>query len=206
MTRIPLVSTLLVVLACAAMIGMGLWQGLVRLPEKEAYIARLRANPALPPVAFPRFPDDSLLFRRTSAMCLDPVSITRAGAGKAGFRLIAACRTGAEGPGFQVQLGTTRDPKANVAWRGGMVSGWVSHAPDSRSLIAGLFDRRPQQMLLVADRPAPGLAPNSQPTADLVPNNHLSYAIQWFLFAAIAVVIYAVALRARLRAQAPGRG
>jgi surfeit locus 1 family protein len=30
-----------------------------------------------------------------------------------------------------------------------------------------------------------------------VPNNHLSYAVQWFLFAAIASVIYVLAVRRR---------
>ena len=30
-----------------------------------------------------------------------------------------------------------------------------------------------------------------------VPNNHLSYAVQWFLFALTAVVIYILALRKR---------
>jgi surfeit locus 1 family protein len=205
--RVPVLATAVVALAVAAMLGLGLWQLTVRLPEKEAYIAQLRGNPARPPVAFPRMPDDRLLFRRTSAMCLQPVSITRAGAGKAGFRLIAACRTGAEGPGFKVQLGTTRDPNFTTRWPGGQVSGWVSHAPSSTPLIAGLFGGGgPQEMLLVSDRPAPGLAANTQPTADLVPNNHLSYAVQWFFFAAIALVIYAVALRARVRAQGSGRG
>lgn len=201
-----MLPTIVVALAVAAMLGLGLWQLLVRLPEKEAYVAQLRANPAKPEVAFPRAPDDSLLFRRTSAMCLAPVSITRAGAGKAGFRLIATCRTGVEGPGIRVQLGTTHDPNATVRWGGGLVTGWISHAPDAAPLIAQAFRHAPQGMLLVADRPAPGLAANTQPTADLVPNNHLSYAVQWFLFAAIAAVIYALALRGRLRRQAAGRG
>jgi surfeit locus 1 family protein len=32
-----------------------------------------------------------------------------------------------------------------------------------------------------------------------VPNNHLAYAVQWFLFAAVASVIYVLALRWRGR-------
>lgn len=199
MRRIPLIPTLVVGMAVAAMIALGLWQLLDRLPAKEAHIARLARNPALPAVAFPRFPDDTLLFRRTSAFCLEPVGIRRAGAGSAGYRLIATCRTGAEGPGFQVQLGTTRDPLGKVDWRGGKVSGWISHAPDSRSLIATLFDRRPQEMLLIADTPAAGLTANTAPDVSAVPNNHLAYAVQWFLFAGIAAIIYAIALRRRGR-------
>ena len=203
MKRIPVVPTIIVVLAVCGMIALGIWQITVRLPEKEAYLAQLAGNPAKPPVAFPRQSDDTLLFRRSSIVCLSPVTITRAGAGNAGFRLIAACRTGAEGPGVKVQLGTTRDPNKRVDWRGGAVSGFISHAPDARPLIAGLFDHAPQEMLLVADRPVAELSANTRPDVGVVPNNHLAYGVQWFLFAAIAAIIYAVAV---LRRRAPVAG
>lgn len=198
MRRVPLVPTLVVGLAIAAMIALGVWQLVDRLPAKEAYIAQLSANPARPPIAWPRFPDETMLFRRASVFCLEPVEIKRAGAGAAGFRLIATCRTGAEGPGVRVQIGTTRDPEGKVAWAGGEVSGWITHAPDSRPLIAGLFSKAAPEYLLVADRPAPGLTPNARPDVSSVPNNHLAYGVQWFLFAAVAAVIYAAALRRRL--------
>jgi len=203
MKRFPVIPTIVVALAVAGMIALGIWQIAVRLPEKEAYLAQLARNPAKPAVAFPRVPDDRLLFRRSDVFCLSPVTITRAGAGNAGFRLIAACRTGAEGPGVKVQLGTTRDPNKQVAWEGGAVSGWISHAPSARPLIAGLFSDTPQEMLLVADRPIGGLAANTQPDIGLVPNNHLAYGVQWFLFAAVAAIIYAVAV---LRRRAPVAG
>jgi surfeit locus 1 family protein len=197
MRRWPIVPTVIVGICVAVMIGLGLWQLLVRLPEKEAQLAQLAGNPARPPVAFPTMPDDGLLFRRTSAMCLEVVEITRAGAGGAGYRLIADCRTGAEGPGIRVQLGTTRDPRKMVAWSGGAVSGWISHAPDSTPMIAKLFGGAPQQMLLVADRPIGGLTANTRPDVGIVPNNHLAYAGQWFFFALVAAVIYVLALRRR---------
>lgn len=194
MKRVPVVPTILVALAVAAMIALGVWQLVDRLPKKEAFLAQLAANPARPPIAFPRFPDDTLLFRRASGFCLQPTSITLAGAGASGYRAIAQCRTGAEGPGMIVQLGTTRDPNAKVAWMGGAVSGFVSHAPDGRSLIGSLFDRHPQAMMLVAATPPPGLAPNGRPDIASVPNNHLAYGVQWFLFAGIASVIYVLAV------------
>ena len=197
-----MVATLLVSLAVAAMIALGVWQ-LHRRVEKEAFIAQVAANPAKPPVAFPRTPDDSVLLRRSSVTCLSPATITRAGAGNAGFRLIATCRTGMEGPGAKVQLGTTRDPMATIDWRGGEVTGWISHAPDARPLIASLVRHQPQDMLLVADRPAPGLQPNTRPDAGLIPDNHLAYAVQWFLFAAIAAAIYAIALWRRVGGRTP---
>lgn len=199
----PVVPTVIVGICIAVMIGLGLWQLLVRLPEKEAQLAQLAGNPARPSVAFPAIPDDRLLFRRSSAMCLEVVAITRAGAGAAGYRLVADCRTGAEGPGIKVQLGTTRDPRKMVTWSGGAVSGWISHAPDATPMIAKLFRDTPQQMLLVADRPIGGLAANTRPHIGIVPNNHLAYAGQWFFFALVATVIYVIAVRRRWASSAP---
>lgn len=195
--RIPVLPTILVAAAIAAMIALGLWQLLDRRPRKEAFLAQLAANPARPPIAFPRFPDERALFRRASAFCLEPVAITRAGAGAAGFRLIALCRTGAEGPGLHVQIGTTRDPGKMVAWRGGAVRGWIAHAPDSRPLIATVTAPAPRALMLVMDPPAAGLNANNPPSIASIPNNHLAYAGQWFGFAAVAGIIYVVALRRR---------
>jgi surfeit locus 1 family protein len=203
MKRFPLLATILVGLAVSAMIALGFWQ-LQRRVEKEALLARYAANRTLPPIAFPRIPvDDGLLFRRASAFCLEPASWTveggRNGKGGVGWRQIAQCRTGAEGPGFAVQVGvgTVADAKPN--WRGGEVSGYITHAPDHRPLIAGLFSNEPKILMIVADKPVPGLEANPGPDVSAVPNNHLAYAVQWFLFAAVAAVIYGMALRRRLK-------
>jgi hypothetical protein len=111
--------------------------------------------------------------------------------GDPGFLVIADCRTGAEGPGLSVELGWSKNPNAGRDYRGGLVSGII--APDSLS-----------RMRLVAATPGPGLAASAPPSPDIIPNNHLSYAIQWFLFAAIAVVIYLLALRGRWRKESGG--
>lgn len=197
MRRIPVLPTVLVALAVATMIALGLWQLLIRLPEKEAQLAQLAANPARSVIAYPSVPDDALLFRRASGICIEPTAIRLAGAGTAGYRAIAKCRTGAEGPGMTVQLGTTRDPKAKLAWRGGAVSGYLTHAPDPRPLIATIFDGAPKRLMLIADTPPAGLTRNMPPDVAAVPNNHLAYAGQWFFFAAVASVIYVLAVRRR---------
>lgn len=201
MRRLPVVPTILVALAAAAMVATGLWQLLIRLPEKEAYLALLAANPAKPPIAFPDPPvGDGLLFRHAAAVCLKPGGFTTEGAGRAGFRVLARCATGAAGPGFAIQLGTTRDPHFTPGWAGGPVSGTISHASSHVSLIArALGQAPPEELLLVADRPAPGLAANELPSIDSIPNNHLAYAVQWFVFAGVAVIIYWLALRRRRR-------
>ena len=52
---------------------------------------------------------------------------------------------------------------------------------------------------LVAASAPPGLQPSALPSLEAIPNNHRFYAVQWFLFAAIALAIYVIALRKRLR-------
>lgn len=204
MKQIPILSTVVVALAVAAMIALGCWQLFDRLPKKEAFLAQLAANPTRPPIAFPSIPTDkSLLFRRTSAFCLQPTSWQVEGAGRYGWRYIAQCRTGAEGPGFAVEIGISPDPKLKPTWRGGEVTGTIALAPDHRSLISGLFSSMPDTLMIVADRPPADagspFAPAHRPSLDSIANNHLAYGVQWFVFAAVALGIYVLALRRRTR-------
>jgi surfeit locus 1 family protein len=206
MRKVPLIPTIVVALAAALMIWLGVWQ-LHRLRWKEALLARYAANQHLPTIALPiGRSDDRLLFRHAAAFCLKPVHWSaeagRDAAGQVGWRQIAQCATGAEGPGFTVQMGVSTDPNAQPSWRGGAVSGFIAYAPDHEPLIAMAFDHGPPPpLMLVSDTPAPGLAANAGPDLASIPNNHLSYAIQWFLFAIVAIVIYALALRKRWRGQ-----
>ena len=50
-------------------------------------------------------------------------------------------------------------------------------------------------MRLVIDGAVPGLQQAAPPSIDTIPNNHRSYAMQWWLFAAVASIIYLLALR-----------
>ncbi|QNA85983.1 SURF1 family protein [Sphingomonas sp. So64.6b] len=209
MKRIPIVATILVGLAIAIMVALGIWQ-LQRKGEKEALIAQYATNSTLPSIAFPNIPvNDALLFRKAGAFCLQPVGWTsRAGRnakGATGWRQIARCRTGAEGPGLTVQIGLARTPDAKPTWTGGEVHGYITHAPDDQPLIASLIGKsRPKTLMLVSDTPLAGLDANPEPDLSAVPNNHLAYAVQWFLFALIAGVIYALALRRRMRTETTG--
>ena len=190
MTRkLPIIPTILVALAVAIMIGLGIWQ-LDRRKEKEALLASYAAAAGKPPIGWPAVPpkEPLPLFRASTGNCLSVVGFRTAPGqsvqGEPGFLVIADCRTGAEGPGLSVELGWSKNPNAGRTYQGGLVSGTI--APDSKS-----------RMRLVAASPGPGLMPSAPPSPDTIPNNHLGYAIQWFLFAAIAVVIYALALRGR---------
>jgi cytochrome oxidase assembly protein ShyY1 len=189
MKRIPIIATLVVLAAVAAMVALGVWQ-LHRKGEKEAMIARYAQAATLPPVAYPAFPPatDALLFRRASGFCLEPVAIVASAgrnlAGASGWRHVASCRTGAEGPGMEVDIGWSRSADMPRAWGGGEVTGVLTQGTT-------------QKLRLVAATPAPGLMPSLPPTPADIPNNHLGYAIQWFAFAAIAAIIYVLALRRR---------
>ncbi|MFM5929673.1 MAG: SURF1 family protein [Novosphingobium sp.] len=194
--RLPVIPTVIVLAAVAVMLRLGFWQ-LDRLHEKEGELARLAQNVSAPAIAFPadRF-DPSNLFRPATLDCRNPAGFATEGAGKAGYRIIATCEGGA-----RVQLGTTRNPTTTVDWRGGLVSGSIGQAPDSRPLIVTAFDHSPRELMLVSDQPLAGLSANPPRSIAEVPNNHLSYAVQWFFFAAVALVIYLLALRKRLAAK-----
>ncbi|WP_114227624.1 MULTISPECIES: SURF1 family cytochrome oxidase biogenesis protein [Sphingomonas] len=198
-----IVPTILVLLLVGVLIRLGFWQ-LDRAHQRDRQASLQAQNLHLPPMAFPASPvGDQWLYRRASGFCLSPVSVQTLGAGGAGFRVLAACRTGAEGPGLTVQLGTTRDPNQKVQWAGGPVSGIIDYAPDERPLSVRLFHHQPRTLMLVAAPPLAGLAANPAPGADAEGNSSWSYAVQWFLFAAVALTIYVIAVATRLRKARP---
>lgn len=189
MIRWPVLPTILVLLAVATMIGLGIWQ-LERKGQKEALLARYEAAAGLEPVAWPTVPDPQALplFRKSALMCVKVVgwqSVSGTNVeGKPGFAHVASCQTGgAEGPGAKVAIGWSERPQ-EPQWQGGPVMGVV--APDNMQLIR-----------LVATDKVDGLELLSPPSPEQIPNNHLLYAIQWFIFATAAAVIYVLAVRKR---------
>ncbi|GGZ11877.1 SURF1 family protein [Novosphingobium colocasiae] len=182
---IPILPTLVVLAAAAVMVRMGFWQ-LDRLHQKEALLARYEAAQQSDiivnwPGSDPKWEDR--LYRRTSVLCSKVVShSSMAGEntkGEAGPAATALCDLG-HGSQALVVLGWSPDPNAGKGWTGGTVTGWIAPGPR-----------------LVADPPLAGLEANARPDPADIPNNHLSYAIQWLLFALTALVIYAIALRKR---------
>ena len=191
MTRWPVIPTIIVALAVATMVGLGVWQ-LQRKGQKEALVARYEAAAGLPAVTWPAVPDPSSLplFRRSSVMCIRVIKIESVSgsnaSGKAGFAHVASCQTGgAEGPGARVAIGWSERPQS-PKWGGGLVSGLI--APDGRQLIK----------LVSSDAPA-GLEILAPPSPSQIPNNHLLYAIQWFTFAIAATIIFVLAVRKRTK-------
>ena len=182
--RIPILPTIVVVAAVATMIMLGFWQ-LGRLDEKAAMMARFaQASETAAPLA--AMPEDPLanIYRKTAFTC-SSVTGWSAISGRndrdlAGYVHVASCPQGA------VVLGWSTDPSLTPDWQGGTITGTI--APSGK---AG--------WRLVAAPPLAGLQANAAPDPADTPNNHLAYAVQWFLFALTALVIYILALRRRAR-------
>ena len=191
MKRWPIIPTIIVIIAVAIMIGLGVWQ-LQRKAEKEALLARYNAADGLPAIAWPVVPDPRALplFRRSTLTCVKVAKIESVSgsnrAGDAGFAHVASCQTGgAEGVNAKVAIGWSERPQS-PSWDGGLVRGII--APDGVQLIK-----------LVSTDPADGLQQLALPSPAQIPNNHFLYAIQWFIFAAAASIIYILAVRKRLK-------
>lgn len=195
MRRLPLLPTLLVLLAVPAMIGLGVWQ-LRRAEWKEALLADLSTNINAPLIDKPAELSgraDMLSFRRVRTVCRDirpwPPSAARSVTGQAGYRQVIWCHEGTGAP-LLVSLGVAADPSVRIA-----VAPGTRFSGPLVPRAVGSPDDPP--FLLVAERPAPPLVAEAPPTIDAIPNNHLAYAGQWFFFAATLVVIYGFYLRKR---------
>ena len=191
---VPILPTLVVLAAVAVMVRMGFWQ-LDRLHQKEALLARYAAAAGqdFGPVGnVPEGPE--WLYRHVTVRC-DKVEGWQKMAGtnargESGIAHVATCKTsnGDDVKHADVVIGWSRDLH-DVSWAGGMVSGTLSPGRNNTAR-------------LTADPPLAGLEANARPDPADIPNNHLSYAIQWFLFALTALVIYAIALRKRWKERA----
>ena len=187
--RFPVFATLLVLAAAGIMVGLGFWQ-LQRLGEKEALLASYQTgHRSTADVRWPSLAKaaEKVLYRHSRLLCEQVVGHSgiagRSARGESGIAQYAQCvlpdRTQAK-----VVMGWSRDPSNVGDWRGGEVRGIIAPGPR-----------------LVADPPLGGLAANAAPDPSEIPNNHLAYAVQWFLFAATALIIYAVAVWRRLSAR-----
>ncbi|SFF75271.1 Cytochrome oxidase assembly protein ShyY1 [Novosphingobium sp. CF614] len=182
--RIPVLATGVVLVAVGIMISLGFWQ-LRRLHEKEALLAHYAAARGLAAeIAWTaKGVDENQLYRRARLTCSAVTGHSsiagRSRAGDLGMAQTADC-TLPDGVTARVVLGWSRQPNAAAHWRGGEVRGIIAPGPR-----------------LVADPALGGLEANAIPDPSEIPNNHLSYAVQWFLFAATALVIYALALMKR---------
>ena len=193
--RLPLIPTLLVLVAVGVMIRLGFWQ-LDRANQKDALLrqyARAVSLSSEAPLPMDKAQRERVWFRRTTFECRASGE-TRPMAGhnqkgETGWAQWGQCLAIDGRPVAEVNLGWSQTPSA-FRYDGGSFSGTI--APDG-----------PAGARVVSGQPLPGLQASASPDPNDIPNNHLSYAVQWFLFAATALVIYALALRKRLAADVP---
>jgi cytochrome oxidase assembly protein ShyY1 len=185
--RFPIFATVLVLAAVGTMISLGFWQ-IRRLHEKEAllshYAAAVGQNAEVPWPTTAKA-GQAQLYRHSRVDCLRVTDrggmAGRNARGESGLAQYVHCML-ADGTSAKVVLGWSVEPLAGQGWNGGEVYGVIAPGPR-----------------LVADPPLAGLQANALPDPSEIPNNHFAYAVQWFLFAATALVIYGIALWKRAR-------
>jgi cytochrome oxidase assembly protein ShyY1 len=203
MRRLPVIPTLVVALAAAAMIALGVWQ-LQRAAWKERLLAEYAAAAGLPAVDL-----DPLLDGRTR---LPPLSFRRALVTCHAENVMPEIRAGRSAqdvPG-QAYYMPCRPGVAGLAGRIRVNVGWSERPGAMRplsldGLVAGRFGAVGEEgpVTLTAARAHLLLAPSRPPSLETIPNNHRLYALQWFFFAAAALAIYLLALRKRDRGTLP---
>ncbi len=207
---LPLAATLLTLVMVPCLIALGVWQ-LERRAWKHALIARLETAATLPPVG-PRdfyramIGEANLQYRRAEIDCrpgrVAPYDVkggTSAG-DQGGFLILVDCNDPARrrAPDLVVVAGWTVRPDTvkrldlDTSFTGTLIERPYGDAPG-----------RPQFML-IPTRAVPPLQPSRVPVPGDLPDSHLSYALQWFSFAATLLVIYAIYL-AKWRTGTPPR-
>jgi cytochrome oxidase assembly protein ShyY1 len=184
--RFPVIPTVLVLIAAGIMVRLGFWQ-LDRLAEKELLLSQYHAaqgsTAELPWAQVMRAPDLAL-YRHSRLLCARVLGRTgiagRNAKDAAGIAQYAQCAL-PDGSQAKVVMGWSTNPTQVGSWQGGLVRGVVAPGPR-----------------LVADPPLGGLQASARPDPSEIPNNHLAYAVQWFLFAVTALIVYGVAVRRRM--------
>ncbi len=205
--RLPVIPTIIVALAVAMMIGFGLWQ-LQRKKLNQRLLNVVTQNIDKPAIAYPKLGPVSMasLHRKSAVTCLR-VSHWREdsgsdNSGKAGTRYLADCITGADGPGALISAGVAGRPNVKVNWNGGYVEGIITEEPDRQSMFAKLFGSKiVLRPMLVSAKGLGGLRTPEPPSLEKLRGkvqNNASYAVQWFLFAAAAALIYVLAMRKKM--------
>lgn len=197
MKRLPVLPTLLVAAAILIMIALGFWQ-LQRHEWKTRLLAEYGAAAALPALDLDPLLDRDestlppLAFRRVLVTCSarDAKPDLRGGRsqeGAGGYSYFIPCRPGAEGLGGRLVV--------NAGWSA-IPDGDLRLSADG--LVAGrLGSTEGGPVILTSAAASPPLQASAEPSMAQIPNNHFAYALQWFFFAAVAAIIYGLALRRR---------
>jgi cytochrome oxidase assembly protein ShyY1 len=190
----------------AVLISLGVWQ-LQRAEWKRGLITDLKAAQSLPPLE----PEDyfkamtgerSVQYRRAELPCTPgtvlPYDLKGGSSanGVSGYLVLVSCRPNKKPPDIVAVAGWTRRPDAAAipVTVDTLFKGTIIEHP------YGKAEGRPQFML-IAENPVPPLEAPRLPGPEDLPDNHMAYAYQWFGFAAVLAIIYAIWLRRRMGQQ-----
>ena len=190
----PVVPTAMVAIAVPILLGFGTWQ-LQRADWKDALLADLARNSAAPLLDIGTGPipaDAQFRLVRLELACPGGLADLRAGRslqGQSGYSYLTECRAG--------DTPVTRD------------AGWAPR-PEPLSILGGTASLEGRLVkggggswILVQTEAVPPLTPSAPPGLETISNNHVSYAVQWFSFAAILAIIYGLWLRRWLATNRP---
>lgn len=196
---------LLGVLGCAILVSLGMWQ-LRRMEWKEDMLAQIQSRIEAPAIDLPQTPDPSMKYMpvrvsgRTTGQEIDILSGSREQGG--GYQIVAAFETD-DGRRIMVDRGfvpqqdrrlprppVELDIRGNLHWPDEITS--ATPAPNldeniwfARDVPAMAAHLGTDPVLVVASH-VQGDTQGVQPipvAIDGIPNNHLSYAMQWFMIA-----------------------
>lgn len=206
MKRSALFPTLLTFVMLTTLISLGIWQ-LQRRAWKHELVRTLAAAQSLPPLEPVDYframtGEASVQYRRAELPCspgrvlpYDLKGGSSAG-GVSGYLVLVSCRPNRKPPDIVAVAGWTRRPDAAQ----------VPILVDT--VFKGLIIERPYgrvpgrpQFMLIPNTAVPPLERSRLPTPEDLPDNHLSYAFQWFGLAVVLATIYGIWLRRRLRGE-----
>lgn len=165
------------------LVGFGIWQ-LQRMQWKQALLADLAAASTRPLTDLGgNAPPPGMQFRQVRLTVFCPpqapdASIGHGPHGQSGWSHLLTCT--AEGEPVRI----------NVGWSPQLLE---EHYPGGTRTVTGILvesGHPAARYTLVADMAAEPLLPSAPPSVDTIPDNHLSYALQWFSFAAILLLVW----------------
>lgn len=186
---LPLFPTLMTAIVALILGGFGIWQ-LQRMAWKAEVLEKLAAAADKPLIDLGVAPlPDDLQFRhvRLVVSCPEQEPYGKIGYGpdgRTGYSAVVRCRAGDE----VIEVDTGWGPRPD-SWKQ-VDAPW----PDALPVTGTLIDpgRDGVRYQLVADTAPAPLLPSTPPGIENIPNNHFAYAIQWFGFAGMLIVIWGV--------------